>query len=100
MAVIGLGVGVAGPNRDLLVRRAATTQFGTNAFGRVYGFVYSGLDVGLATAPVVFGPLLDSGRYAAPLAGVAVLQGVALLLAVAVGSGTRRVRAARSGVQA
>lgn len=100
MALIGLGVGVAGPSRDLLVRRAATAQFGTNAFGRVYGFVYSGLDVGLATAPVVFGPLLDTGRYTAPLAGVAVLQVVALLLALAVGSGTRRVRAARTGAQA
>jgi MFS family permease len=100
MALIGFGVGVAGPSRDLLVRRAATAQFGATAYGRVYGFVYSGLDIGLAVSPLVFGPLLDAGRYSAPLIGVAALQVAALLLALTVGSGTRRLRAARSGVQA
>lgn len=93
MALIGFGVGVAGPSRDLLVRRAATAQFGATAYGRVYGFVYSGLDIGLALSPLVFGPMLDAGRYTAPLVGVAVLQVAALLLAVTVGSGTRRLRA-------
>ena len=100
MGLVGFGVGVAGPSRDLLVRRAATAQFGATAYGRVYGFVYSGLDIGLAISPLLFGPLLDAGRYNAPLVGVAGLQVAALLLAVAVGSGTRRLRAARSGVKA
>jgi MFS transporter, FSR family, fosmidomycin resistance protein len=100
MALIGVGVGVAGPSRDFLVRRAATAQFGATAYGRVYGFVYSGLDVGLASAPLVFGPMLDAGRYTAPLVGVASLQVAALLLALAVGSGTRRLRATRSAAQA
>jgi FSR family fosmidomycin resistance protein-like MFS transporter len=100
MALIGFGVGVAGPSRDLLVRRAATAQFGATAYGRVYGFVYSGLDIGLALAPLVFGPMLDAGRYGAPLVGVAGLQVAALLLAVVVGAGTRRLRATRSGAQA
>ena len=100
MALIGLGVGVAGPSRDLLVRRAATAQFGATAYGRVYGFVYSGLDIGLAMSPLVFGPLLDAGRYSAPLVGVAAMQVAALLMALTVGSGTRRLRAARSGVKA
>jgi MFS family permease len=61
MAIMGFGVGTSGPNRDLLVRRAATSRFGRTAFGRVYGFVYSGLDTGLAVSPVLFGPLLDAG---------------------------------------
>lgn len=100
MGLIGFGVGVAGPSRDLLVRRAATAQFGAAAYGRVYGFVYSGLDIGLALAPLVFGPMLDAGRYNAPLVGVASLQVAALLLALAVGSGTRRLRTIRSGVRA
>ncbi len=95
MGLTGFGVGVAGPSRDLLVRRAATAQFGSAAYGRVYGFVYSGLDTGLAIAPLAFGPLLDAGRYQAPLVGVAVLQVLALLLALAVGSGTRRLSVAR-----
>lgn len=100
MAVIGVGVGIAGPSRDLLVRRAATAQFGTTAYGRVYGFVYSGLDVGLAVAPLVFGPMLDSGRYSAPMFGVALLHVFALSLALTVGSGTRRLRTSRSGARA
>jgi len=100
MALIGFGVGVAGPSRDLLVRRAATAQFGATAYGRVYGFVYSGLDIGLALSPLIFGPMLDAGRYGAPLIGVAALQVAALLLAVVVGSGTRRLRAAGTGARA
>ena len=47
MAVLGLGVGLAGPSRDLLVRHAATAGFGKAAFGRVYGFVYSASTWGL-----------------------------------------------------
>jgi MFS family permease len=89
MAAMGLGVGVAGPSRDLLVRRAATAQFGKASFGRVYGFVYSGLDLGLALSPLAFGPLLDGGQFAAAMAGVAVLQVLALLAALRVGQGDR-----------
>ncbi len=85
MAVMGFGVGTAGPNRDLLVRRAATSQFGKASFGRVYGFVYSGLDTGLALSPLLFGPLLDAGRFNAALTAVAVLQAASLLTAMRVG---------------
>ncbi|MEP6609736.1 MAG: MFS transporter [Burkholderiaceae bacterium] len=85
MALMGFGVGAAGPNRDLLVRRAATSQFGKNAFGRIYGFVYSGLDVGLAMSPLVFGPVLDGGQFQTALAAVAVMQVAALCTAIRVG---------------
>jgi MFS family permease len=94
MAVMGFGVGVAGPNRDLLVRKAATAQFGKASYGRVYGFVYSGLDIGLAVTPVAFGPVLDSGRFSAALMGVAVLQIAALASALRVGRGARTAHAA------
>lgn len=100
MALVGFGVGVAGPSRDLLVRRAATAKFGAAAYGRVYGFVYSGLDTGLAISPIVFGPMLDAGNYTLPLVGVALLQVLALLLAVAVGTGTRRLRGRQIGARA
>jgi MFS transporter, FSR family, fosmidomycin resistance protein len=93
MVVMGFGVGVAGPNRDLLVRRAATSRFGKAAFGRVYGFVYSGLDTGLALSPLLFGPLLDAGRFREALAAVAVLQVAALATAWRVGGVARAVRA-------
>jgi MFS family permease len=84
MAGVGFGVGFAGPGRDLLVRRAATSRFGRSSFGRVYGFVYSGLDTGQALSPLVFGPVLDAGRFREPLIAMAVLQVAALLTAVRV----------------
>jgi MFS family permease len=91
MAGMGFGVGMAGPGRDLLVRRAATSRFGRRSFGRVYGFVYSGLDTGQALSPVLFGPLLDAGRFRQALIAVALLQASGLFFALHVGS---RVRAA------
>ena len=89
MGLMGFGVGFIGPSRDMLVRRAATSTFGTGAFGRVYGFVYSGIDAGLALAPLVFGPLMDAGRYTHVLWGVAILQTLAIATALAVGSRSR-----------
>lgn len=89
MAVMGFGVGFSGPSRDILVRRAATSAFGTGAFGRVYGFVYSGIDAGLALAPLVFGPLMDAGHPTHVLWGVAILQGLAICAALAVGFRSR-----------
>ena len=89
MGIMGFGVGTAGPNRDLLVRRAATAQFGKASFGRVYGFVYSGLDTGLALSPLIFGPMLDAGRFNAALTSVAVLQTASLLTAMRVGTSAR-----------
>ena len=89
MAAMGFGVGMAGPGRDLLVRRAATSRFGRGSFGRVYGFVYSGLDTGQALSPVLFGPLLDAGHFRQALVAVALLQGSGLVFALNVG---RQVR--------
>lgn len=86
MAGMGLGVGLAGPSRDLLVRRAAASRFGKASFGRVYGFVYSGLDTGQALSPVLFGPLLDAGRFRYALVAVALLQVLSVFTALGVGS--------------
>jgi MFS transporter, FSR family, fosmidomycin resistance protein len=86
MAAMGFGVGMAGPGRDLLVRRAATSRFGRSSFGRVYGFVYSGLDTGQALSPILFGPLLDAGHFRPALFAVAVLQASGLFFALHVGS--------------
>jgi MFS transporter, FSR family, fosmidomycin resistance protein len=54
-ALAGFGSGIIAPSRDMLVR--ASTPPG--ATGRVFGFVYSGLDVGFFVTPVFFGWLLD-----------------------------------------
>jgi predicted MFS family arabinose efflux permease len=85
MAIFGFCTGTATPSRDLLVRRAAMDRFGQGSFGRIYGFVYSGLDAGLSVAPVVFGPLLDRGMFPSVLYGVALFQGLAVLAALRVG---------------
>jgi len=55
--VIGLFIGATGPSRDLIVRNATPR----GAAGRVYGFVYSGLDIGSMLGPVWFGIMLDHG---------------------------------------
>ncbi len=75
VALAGAGVGLAGPSRDMLIRQAAPP----GATGRVYGAVYSGLDVGFAVAAPVFGWLLDRGLSSSVFAGAA----LALLLGVA-----------------
>ena len=55
LAVAGFASGVVAPSRDLIVR--ASTPPG--ATGRVFGFVYSGLDVGSFVTPVFYGWMLD-----------------------------------------
>jgi len=89
LAGIGFFSGIAGPSRDLLVRKAATSRFGQAAYGRVYGFVYSGLDLGLAAAPLIFGGFMDRVHFSAVLIGIAAFQSLAILTALRVGrSGT------------
>jgi MFS transporter, FSR family, fosmidomycin resistance protein len=68
--VMGFGAGIAGPSRDLIVKRASPP----NATGRVYGVVYSGLDIGQAVAPLLFGTLMDLHRPAQVWLGIAIVQ--------------------------
>ena len=92
MGAVGFGAGVAGPSRDLLIRAAAPK----NATGRVYGVVYSGLDIGLALAPLLFGALMDNNHPSWVFIGIGVFQVMALLTAVSVGSNTARNAAAQA----
>lgn len=81
---MGFVSGVAGPSRDLLVKKSTPP----NATGRVYGVVYAGLDIGQAVAPLVFGRLMDAGQYTSVIVGLALVQGVLIASAFNV----RRVR--------
>ena len=85
LAGTGFAIGIGGPSRDMMIKKATPK----GATGRVYGTVYSGLDVGFALSPVVFGLFMDRGMYAATLAGAALV----LLLSVgaALGVGKRTV---------
>ena len=84
LAATGFAVGVGGPSRDMMIKRATPK----GATGRVYGTVYSGLDVGFAVSPLVFGLLMDRGWYAATLAGGALVLGLSVIAAVGVGRRT------------
>ncbi len=57
-ALSGLFVGIASPSRDMLVR--AVTPRG--AYGRVFGFVSSGYNIGAMIAPTIYGMLMDHGQ--------------------------------------
>lgn len=67
VALAGIGTGLAGPSRDMLIKQAAPP----GATGRVYGTVYSGLDIGFACAAPFFGWMLDHGHPAGVFAGAA-----------------------------
>ncbi len=58
MALSGFCLGITYPSRDMLVR--AVTPPG--AFGRVFGFVSTGFNIGASIAPVVYGMLMDHGE--------------------------------------
>ena len=81
---MGFSAGIAGPSRDLLVKKSTPD----NATGRVYGVVYSGLDIGQAISPLIFGVLMDHGQFRGVLIGLAVVQAVLIASAFNV----RRVR--------
>ncbi len=85
LAITGFAVGIGGPSRDMMIKKATPK----GATGRVYGLVYSGLDTGFAISPLVFGVFMDRGWYGATLLGAALV----LLLSVgaALGVGLRTV---------
>ena len=60
LALAGAAGGATGPSRDMIVRGATPP----GASGKVFGFVYSGLDIGSFSAPPVFGFLMGAGMPA------------------------------------
>jgi MFS transporter, FSR family, fosmidomycin resistance protein len=64
VALTGFLTGATTPSRDMLVR-AATPR---GATGKVFGFVYSGLDLGSVLAPLIIGAMLDRGLARATFA--------------------------------
>lgn len=84
----GFGTGLAGPSRDMLIRRAAPA----GATGRVYGTVYSGLDLGFALAAPLFGMLLDRQWPGGIFLGAAACLVIGLGAAHWVGARAQRAR--------
>ncbi len=85
LAATGFAVGVGGPSRDMMIKKATPK----GATGRVYGLVYSGLDVGFAIAPVVFGYFMDQGWFSLTLLCAAVILLFSVGAALGVGQRTR-----------
>jgi MFS family permease len=74
MAANGLFSGVIMPSRDMIVR--AETPPGS--FGKVFGFVTSGFNIGGIVSPLIFGPIMDHGSPQLVFVMVAVFTGVAI----------------------
>jgi MFS transporter, FSR family, fosmidomycin resistance protein len=59
MIVAGLCEGITAPSRDILIKGSAPP----GATGRVFGFVYSGVDAGAMAGPLLFGAFVDAQVY-------------------------------------
>ena len=84
LAATGLAIGIGGPSRDMMIKKATPK----GATGRVYGMVYSGLDVGFAVSPLIFGVFMDHGWYGATLLGAAFVLLLSVWVALGVGRRT------------
>ena len=58
LALSGFFSGITAPSRDMLVRKITPP----GASGRIFGFVYSGLDLGSSIMPLLAGALMDGGK--------------------------------------
>ena len=85
VAVAGALAGATTPSRDMLVRAASPP----GASGKVFGFVYSGLDLGATLTPAVIGGLLDAGHPGAVFILVPVVMTLSILTATTLPLGRR-----------
>lgn len=83
MVVGGFFTGVIVPSRDMIVRESTPP----GSFGKVFGFVSTGFNVGGTVSPMIFGLLMDHGSPRM----VFILIAAALLLCIGtVATGTRK----------
>ena len=71
-ALMGFSTGIAGPSRDLIVKRATPP----GASGRVFGFVYAGLDIGQFIAPMLYARFIDLQYFSGLFMALAAVQAV------------------------
>jgi MFS transporter, FSR family, fosmidomycin resistance protein len=57
-SLAGLFTGIVSPSRDMLVRSVTPP----GAFGRVFGFVTSGFNIGSMFAPMIYATMMDRGE--------------------------------------
>jgi MFS family permease len=87
MAVSGFFNGLIQPSRDMIVR--AVTPPG--AFGRVFGFVTSGFNIGGIIAPPLFGYMMDHGAPRSVIIATAICSLIAIpTVMITVARGARK----------
>jgi predicted MFS family arabinose efflux permease len=84
VSLSGFASGMAIPSRDMIVRSATPP----GSFGKVFGFVTTGLHIGGMVSPVIFGQFLDRGH---PRAVFLFIAACAIAAVATVVFGTRRV---------
>ena len=87
LAGAGFCIGITSPSRDILVRGATPA----GATGKVFGFVYSGLDLGSSTAPLLFGSLMDGGQFRIVFLVIAIMYAMGIFSVLQLKRGTRPV---------
>jgi FSR family fosmidomycin resistance protein-like MFS transporter len=75
MSVTGFFSGVIMPSRDMIVREVTPP----GSFGKVFGFVTTGFNIGGIVSPLIFGAIMDHGSPRLVFLTVAVLSLVAIV---------------------
>jgi MFS family permease len=80
MTVCGFFYGVIMPSRDMIVREATPP----GSFGKVFGFVSTGFNIGGIVSPLIFGAIMDHGNPHLVFLGVAAASLIAVVTVVTV----------------
>ncbi len=78
MSLSGFATGAIAPSRDMIVREATPE----GSFGKVFGFVTTGFNLGGIVAPMIFGALLDAGSPRLVFVAVAAVALIAILTVI------------------
>ena len=78
MSLAGLAAGIISPSRDMIVREVTPP----GSFGKVFGFVTTGFNIGGIVAPLIFGPLMDHGSPRLVFLVVAMMSLVTILTVI------------------
>ncbi|MET0509872.1 MAG: MFS transporter [Burkholderiaceae bacterium] len=93
LGTAGFLTGVIAPSRDMLVRAAAPP----GAEGKTFGIVMTGFNIGGTVGPVMFGWLLDHGRYSGIFAASVAFMLLTVLLTLGQEWRARTVRLRSTG---
>jgi MFS family permease len=58
MSIGGFATGIVMPSRDMIVREVTPR----GSFGKVFGFVTTGFNIGGIVSPLIYGALMDHGN--------------------------------------